>query len=68
MNGRPGLPVREWKTEQAKLTAERFSLCEDYYRLKDETRSMEILRRGAENIIRENTTERTSERNQVMIR
>jgi len=44
-----------WQTEKTTLTAERFSLCEDYYRLKDETRSVEVLRKGAENIMRANS-------------
>jgi hypothetical protein len=56
MNGRPGFPVKEWTTERDKLTAERFTLCEDYYRLKDETRSVELLRKGAENIMRDSIT------------
>ena len=51
MNGRTGLPVKEWTAERDRLTAERFSLCEEYYRLKDETRSVEHLRKGAENIM-----------------
>lgn len=52
MNGRTGLPIKEWKAEQTKLIADKFSLCEEYYRLKDETRSAELLRKGAENIMR----------------
>jgi len=52
MNGREEVPVKKWQDELEKLTAERFSLCEDYYRLKDETRSVELLRKGAENIMR----------------
>ena len=55
MNGRKEIPVKAWQAEQAALTAERFLLCEDYYRLKDETRSVESLRKGAENIMRENS-------------
>ena len=54
MNGKTGLPVKEWTAERDRLTAERFSLCEDYYRLKDETRSVEFLQKGAENILHEN--------------
>ena len=53
MNGRAGLPVKSWKAERDKLTAERLMLCEDYYRLKDETRNVELLRKGAENIMRD---------------
>ena len=51
MNGRTGLPVKEWTAERGRLTAGRFSLCGEYYRLKDETRSVEHLRKGAENIM-----------------
>lgn len=65
MNGRVGLPVKEWKSERDKLTAERYSLCEDYYRLKDETRNVERLRKGAENIIQQ---EQQSRRTQNMER
>jgi hypothetical protein len=52
LNGRTEVPVNKWKAEHAKLTAEQYSLCEDYYRLKDKTRSVELLRKGAENMIR----------------
>ena len=52
LNGRKEIPIKAWQSEQTKLTAERFSLCEDYYRLKDETLSVEVLRKGAENIMR----------------
>jgi len=48
---RTGLPVKEWTAERGRLTAGRFSLCGEYYRLKDETRSVEHLRKGAENIM-----------------
>ena len=51
MNGRKEIPIKAWQAEQATLITERFSLCEDYYRLKDDTRSVEILRKGAESII-----------------
>ena len=44
---RKKIPIKAWQSEQTKLTAERFSLCEDYYRLKDETHSVELLRKGA---------------------
>jgi len=40
------------------LTADKFSLCEDFYRLKDEIRSVEVLRRGAENLVREEVPDR----------
>ena len=58
MNGRVKLPIKEWKTEQSALTAERFLLCEDYYRLKDEVRNVEVLRKGVDDILSEERSER----------
>jgi hypothetical protein len=66
MNGRTGLPIKEWKAEQTKLAAEKYSLCEEYYRLKDETRSVELLLKGAENIMRDETQEERQSRTQDM--
>lgn len=43
-----------WEKEPADLTAEKYTLCDEYYRLNDELRNVEALRRGAENIIRVN--------------
>lgn len=45
-----------YESEQETLetqTADKFSLCEDFYRLKDEIRSVEVLRRGTENLMRD---------------
>ena len=64
MNGKTGVPIKTWQAEQTKLTAERFSLCEGFYRLKDEVRSVEVLRKGAERLINENRQERQCERSQ----
>ena len=54
LNSSKDIPIKMWQAEKAMLTAERFLLCEEYYRLKDETRNVELLRKGAENIMREN--------------
>ena len=62
LKGRTEIPIKTWQSEQSKLTAERFSLCEDYYRLKDETRSVEVLQKGAENIIRQEQREQQQRR------
>ena len=43
LNGRKDIPIKAWQAEQITLTAERFSLCEDYYHIKYETRSVELL-------------------------
>ena len=64
LNGRKEIPVKAWQSEQTTLTAERFSLCEDYYRLKGETHSVEILRKGAENIMRNDVSRMQLERAQ----
>lgn len=36
MNGRTGIPLKAWKAEQEKLTAERKELFRRYLALKDE--------------------------------
>ena len=54
MNGRTDPPpIKEWRAEQTKLTTAKYALCERYYALQDEVRSIEQLRKGAENIMRE---------------
>jgi len=58
MNGKTIIPEKSWQAEQKKLTEYRFTLCEKYYGLKDEMRTVELLRKGTENIISENGQER----------
>ena len=67
MNGRTDpVPIKEWRAEQKKLTAAKYAACERYYALQDEVRSIEQLRRGAENIMRdEKRQERQPRRAQV---
>jgi hypothetical protein len=60
MNGKKDIPIKAWKKEQAELTAEKYTLMEKYYQLKDETHSVELLRRGAENLMREDGRESSS--------
>jgi hypothetical protein len=57
MNGRKDIPIKAWQKEQRDLLTDRYDLMEKYYQLKDETRSIELLRRGAENIMRGDTQE-----------
>ena len=65
MNGRTDPPpIKEWRTEQTKLTTAKYALCERYYALQDEVRSIEQLRKGAENIMREDVQERQTRRAQ----
>lgn len=59
MNGRTDPPpVKEWRKEQQSLTAAKYAACERYYALQDEVRSVEQLRKGSENIMREGVQER----------
>ena len=54
MNGRTDpVPIKEWRAEHKKLTAAKYAACERYYTLQVEVRSVEQLRKGAENIMRE---------------
>jgi len=46
-------PVKDWKAELVRLTSERYILCDEYYRLDDDLKSVEALKRGAEKIMRE---------------
>ena len=58
LNGRSSIPVNKWQAEQKKLIQSRFALCEDYYKLQDDVRSVELLLKGADSIIREEARER----------
>ena len=53
MNGRDKIPVNEWQKEQKNLLAERYSLCEKYYTLKEEIQSVETIRRSVEMLMRD---------------
>jgi DNA repair exonuclease SbcCD ATPase subunit len=57
-------PIKEWRAEHTKLTAAKYAACERYCALQDEVRSIEQLRRGAENIMREDVQERQRTRTQ----
>ena len=66
LNGYGKIPEKEWRTEQDRLIAERYGLCEEYYKLKDDVKSVETLRRNTENIMRESALERTQTRTKDM--
>ena len=66
MNGKTTIPQKSWQAEQKKLIAHRFSLCEKFYGLKDEIRNVELLRKGTENIMRDESHERQQTRNNGM--
>jgi len=52
LNGHP-LSLKAWKVEDAKLTAEKDNLYGQFYRLKEEVRDVEVIRRCVEQIMRD---------------
>lgn len=58
MNGRKTLPLAEWQKEQKSLLNEKISLGEKFYNFKEDLKSVEALRRGTENLMRENVVDR----------
>jgi hypothetical protein len=59
LNGRTTIPEKEWRSGRDKLLAERYAHCDDYYKLREDVRNVEVLRRGAEKMISEISLERT---------
>jgi len=53
MNGRTKLPIADWQKEQKELAAKRYTLCDEYYLLKEEIPNMEAIRRSIETIMRD---------------
>ena len=51
------LPIKQWQKQQKKLLAERYTLVERYYKLKDDVKNIETLQRGAEKLIKEAASE-----------
>ena len=66
MNGKTALPVKAWKAEYAKLTAERKTLNQRYLALKDEVKEAEQIRRSVYNIMRQEQREQQPRRAQGM--
>jgi hypothetical protein len=68
MNGRENPPpIKDWKMEYAKLTGYKAKLCEKYYNLQDEVRNVELLKKGADNIMRESVMEVPTKRHSIEI-
>ncbi len=59
MNGHTTMPVKTWKAEQTKLTAEKEALSREYGLLKDETREVEQIRRSVEALLREDRQDKS---------
>jgi hypothetical protein len=62
MNGKTVLPTKAWKTEYAKLTAERNRLNQRYVSLKDEVKEAEQIRRSVYSILRQEQREQQPRR------
>ena len=68
MIGKTALPVKAWKAEYAKLTAERETLNRRYLALKEEVKEAEQIRRSVYNILRQEQREQQPRRAQDMER
>ena len=64
MNGKTALPVKAWKAEYAKLTAERETLNRRYLALKGEVKEAEQIRKSVYNILRQEQREQQPRRAQ----
>jgi hypothetical protein len=58
-------PLKKWKAEREQLHAERLRKCEKFYNLKDETRSVEVIRKGVDILFIEQEKQRERERSQT---
>ena len=64
LNGRNEIPLRSWKAERVKLTAERKTLDMKYYKLKEEIKEAEQIRKSVYSIVRQEERERQPRRAQ----
>lgn len=68
MNGKTTIPTKAWKTEYAKLTAEKKILNQRYLALKEEVKEAEQIRKSVYSILRQEQWERQPRRTQDMER
>ena len=68
MNGKTTIPTKAWKTEYAKLTAERKMLNQRYLELKEEVKEAEQIRKSVYSILRQEQREYAPRRTQDMER
>jgi len=62
LNGKTGIPLKSWKAERAKLTAEKSRLNQDYVSLKAEVKDAEQIRRSVHSIVRNEQREQQPHR------
>jgi len=68
MNGKTTLPTKAWRAERVKLTAERKTLDMEYYKLKEEIKEAEQIRKSVYSIVRQEERERQPRRAQDIAR
>ncbi len=68
MNGRTTLPVKAWRDERDRLTAERQTLSREYAALKNEVKEVEKIRKGVDEIMREEQRRAQPQQTHVMER
>ena len=68
MNGKTTIPTKTWRTEYAKLIAERKNLNQRYLALKEEVKEVEQIRKSVYNILRQEQREQQPSRAQDMER
>ena len=68
MNGKTTILTKTWKTEYAKLIAERKALNQRYLALKEEVREAEKIRKSVYSILRQEQREQPPRRKQDMER
>lgn len=68
LNGRDKIPEKDWRAERDKLLAERYAHVDEYYKLADDVKAVEALRRGAERVMQEVAEERGYEKKRNIIR
>ena len=59
-------PIKQWKTEQTKLLSQKSALNNDYKRLKEEVRRVEVMRREVDKILSTDRLPQQRERSQGM--
>jgi rRNA processing protein Krr1/Pno1 len=60
MNGKSPIPVKEWRKELSDKTAEKHALYDEFYKLWDDVRNVEVLRRNVERIMNGQPPERAT--------
>jgi len=62
LNGRTTVPEKEWRAERDQLLRSRYDLVEQYYDLKEDVRSVEVIKRSAIKLMSDITPEQAPSR------